>query len=157
MNTRCQWFSLAIWGFRRWQYERKHARRGEINVLQAELERKRKEYLRFVRGNGTDPNEHSRIIRDAQEICDRALIYEDSCSSECMGLPTETNADLGKFKELNAKCKHNLAYISKKWLTDNQVTKEVNWLECEVWGEYQDRNMDAFDAAIKRLEHLKNK
>jgi len=64
--------------------------------------------------------------------------------------------EIAEFRLLHEAAKDNLKYIGDIWLTVNQVTKNHNLAEFKLWGEYEDRNINALDHGIKRLSTLIN-
>ncbi len=120
--------------------------------LQAELEQARTAYIRF---NASDrrqnPDEHMRLVSEAQAVCTRAAVHGPKCPEACLAVKTDRDADRAEFDKQDIIGRDFLEYIGRKWLTVNQVKEKDNPLECTVWGEYEKRNMNALDRALEIL------
>lgn len=146
----------AIVVIRKWFSDSGRATRRELSGFHAQFLQIHNQYYRYSRGGRIDPEVHDDLITSAKAILKQvADLLEIECPQECFDVPTEANADLEKFREVDARCKHNLRYIEKKRLTQNQVTKDVNPLECQVWGEYWDRNEKALSEALEFLGNVR--
>lgn len=124
----------------------------DLNDLYAEFYKVRNEYIQFSRSGKVDGDEHVRIISAAQTICIRASGMAIKCPTDCLDFDTSPNADLGIARQYHEKCKDYFDYIAEKWLTPNQVTREHNPLEAQLWGEYRQRNETALEYAKGMFE-----
>jgi len=136
-------------------------RQADLYDLLAELKDARSKYIRFSRGSRRgDSDEHERLISAAQKVITRASRFDDKpCPTEALQMVIPSHAsdeEIAEFRLLHEAAKNSLKYIGDIWLTVNQVTKNHNFAEFKLWGEYEDRNFNALDQGIKRISTLIN-
>ena len=136
------------------QSARQEEREKDLHGIRAELYTIQRDYIHFVRSGQTDDTQHKEIILKAKSVCFRAVRYVEKCPEECLDVPTEHYADYSLFARVNEDCKHYLEYITRKRLTENQPSEKDNSLEFRVWGPYDQRNIEAFEDAIRILDDM---
>ncbi len=136
-------------------------RRMEYHQLQKhqqflwEVLREYNDYLvDFPDASKKDEQRHSRIIRKAIAVC---LEAQDDVSVECEQC-LKIDAGSRGFIRCSQKWEHNLTYIAIKRLTPHCVDETTpghqQQAEVKRWGWYGNRNLNALQSAVERLQSL---